>query len=220
MAGNKFLKGLAAQFGVQVDEGEQNQGVGDSLTPEQRRQAEIELQATLRGKIVPQKRVPPTDTPLGDIGPEVSNTGPVDGSGNVDFTALYAQAGVAPAKFTAEQALDIIKDCEPTEAARKQTIKVISTFGKSVGATPDEIIVDAVDKQDAIRAFLGARDDELAAFGSKAEDQITALLARVEQIKQMQQSATRQHDTVRSVCQEEAARLETVRDFFRQEVPV
>jgi len=224
VSGNKFLRGLAAQFGVNTDAiPDPDQPPIDPLTPAERRQAEIELQATLRGKVVAQRpRVTARD--LGDD-PDAaplpaSGTNPVGEDGSIDFAALYAQAHVPPAKFTAEQALDIIKDCEPTDAARKQTIKVIATFGKNVGATPDEIVVDAADKQDALHSFLGARDDELVVFSSKADEQVAALLARVEQIKQMKEAATGQHALIQTACREEAARLEQVKDFFRQEVSV
>lgn len=221
MAGNKFLKALAGQFGLSTDAiPDTDAPLTDPLTPEERRQAEIELQATLRGKIVAQRphvTVRDTESDGASLPPE-AHASPVSEDGSIDFAALYAQAHVPPAKFTAEQALDIIKDCEPTEAARKQTIKVIATFGKNVGATPDEIVVDAADKQDALHSFLGARDDELTVFSSKADEQIAALLARAEQIKQMRTAATEQHAQVQAACREEAARLEQVKDFFRQEV--
>lgn len=224
MSSNKFLKALAGQFGISTDAiPDENLPPTDPLTPAERRQAEIELQATLRGKRVAQSP-PITLRDLNDDGsatPAPSpHTSPVGEDGSIDFAALYAQAHVQPAKFTAEQALDIIKDCDPSEAARKQTIKVIATFGKNVGATPDEIVVDAADKQDALHSFLGARDDELVVFNSKADEQTAALLARVEQIKQMKDAAAQQHALIQTACREEAARLEQVKDFFRQEVPV
>jgi len=224
VAGNKFLKALAGQFGLSTDAiPDPDAPPADPLTPEERRQAEIELQATLRGKIVAQRpraaaRDLDTDGSMGDTPAPVSGASPVGEDGSINFAALYAQVQVPPAKFTAEQALDIIKDCEPTDAARKQTIKVIATFGKNVGATPDEIVVDAADKQDALHSFLGARDDELAVFSSKADEQVAALLARAEQIKQMKQAAAEQHARVQAACREEAARLEQVKDFFRQEI--
>lgn len=216
MAGSKFLKGLAAQFGVSLDEAPPP-NVSDGLTPEQRRRAEIELEATTRGKVVLTRAeaAAPSKEPAA---PAAQPGAPIDENGDVNFAALYAQAGVPPAKFTAEQALDIIKDCDPSEAARRQTIKVIATFGKNVGATPDEIIVDATDKQDALHDFMAARDDDLIAFNSKAEEQIASLLARVDQLKQMKQDAARQHDAVQASCQEELSRMEQVRDFFRQEI--
>jgi len=224
VSGNKLIKGLAAQFGFNTDAiPDSEQPPVDPLTPAERRQAEIELQATLRGKRVAQ-RPPVTVRDLADdregAPPPPSGASPVGADGSIDFAALYAQAHVPPAKFTAEQALDIIKDCDPSDAARKQTIKVIATFGKNVGATPDEIVVDAADKQDALHSFLGARDDELVVFSSKADEQVATLLARVEQIKQMKEAAVQQHALLQTACREEAARLEQVKDFFRQEVSV
>ncbi len=224
MSGNKFLQALAGQFGVNTDAvPDTDTPPADPLTPAERRQAEIELQATLRGKIVAQRPRPTVrdlDTDAPDAPAPPAGANPVREDGSVDFAALYAQAHVPPAKFTAEQALDIIKDCDPSDAARKQTIKVIATFGKNVGATPDEIVVDAADKQDALHSFLGARDDELVVFSSKADEQVAALLARVEQIKQMKDAAAQQHALIQTACREEAARLEQVKDFFRQEVSV
>ncbi len=224
MSGNKLLKGLAAQFGFNTDAVvDPDQPIPDPLTPAERRQAEIELQATLRGTVVA-KRPPVAVQGRGDedVSAPTSLPGanPVGADGSIDFAALYAQARIPPAKFTAEQALDLIKDSDPSDAARKQTIKVIAAFGKNVGATPDEIVVDAADKQDAIHSFLGARDDEMVVFSGKADEQVAALLARVEQIKQMKDAAVQQHALVQTACREEAARLEQVKDFFRQEVSI
>ncbi len=224
MPGNKFLKALAGQFGLSTDAiPDPDAPPADPLTPAERRQAEIELQATLRGKIVAQRprvTVRDLDTDAPDVPAPVSGANPAREDGSIDFAALYAQAHVPPAKFTAEQALDIIKDCDPSDAARKQTIKVIATFGKNVGATPDEIVVDAADKQDALHSFLGARNDELVVFNSKADEQVAALLARAEQIKQMKDAAAQQHALIQTACREEAARLEQVKDFFRQEISI
>lgn len=232
MAGNKILKVLAAQFGVKLDDPEEDAArqALERLSPEQRRQAEIELKATIRGKVVP-KPIPPSfsqqQPAIGQPYPQAQQAAPmpapgasaVDEKGNVDFTVLYAQAGVHAAKFTAEQALDIIKDCDPSDAARRQTIKVIATFGRNVGATPDEIVVDAVDKQDAIHAFMDARNSDLETLNGKADEQIAALMDRIEQIKTMKQAASQQHDAVQAACELEVTRLEQVLDFFRQETP-
>lgn len=221
MPGNKLLKALASQFGLNTDAvPDTDMPPADPLTPAERHQAEMELQATLRGKLVATRPPPRAPVSGNDAAMPPLGASPVGTDGSVDFAAIYAQAQIPPAKFTAEQALDLIKDSDTSDAARKQTIKVIAAFGKNVGATPDEIVVDAADKQDALHSFLGARDDDLAVFSAKADEQVSALLARAEQIKQLKEDATRQHAQVQTACREEAARLEQVKDFFRQEVSV
>ncbi|MBV9852204.1 MAG: hypothetical protein JO250_21265 [Armatimonadetes bacterium] len=214
----RFWKALGEQFGITLPDPEDMEAQAAALaaaemTPEQRRRSELELEAATRGKEV----IVPAAPPSRNAGPIAAD--PVDPDGTVHFDQVYAQAGVAPARFTAEQALELLQDSGTDDVARRQTIKVIAAFGKNVGATPDEIVVDATDKQDALHAFLQRRSDTLVEFQSRADEQLALLQAQIDRLHGLKAQAQTQHDAVTAACQAEIARLEQVRDFFRREVP-
>jgi hypothetical protein len=218
-AGWRFWKALGEQFGVTLPDPEEVAAQAAALaeaemTPEQRRQATLELEAATRGRQVLVPATPPTPASA----PTPADTDPVDADGTVHFDQVYAQAGVAPARFTAEQALDLLQDSGTDDAARRQTIKVIAAFGKNVGATPDEIVVDATDKQDALQALLQHRGDALVELEATADAQIQRLQEQIDRVRTVRQQAQIQHDALTASCQAEIARLEQVRDFFRREV--
>jgi hypothetical protein len=213
----RFWKALGEQFGVNLPDPEavaaQVAALAQTeMTPEQRRQATLELEAATRGKEVTVAAVPTMTEP------PAAGTDPVDADGTVHFDQVYAQAGVATARFTAEQAIELLQDSGTDDAARRQTIKVIAAFGKNVGATPDEIVVDATDKQDALHAFLEHRGDALNEFESRADAQLQRLQEQMDRLRTMRQQAQTQHEALTAACQSEIARLEQVRDFFRREV--
>ncbi len=215
----RFWKTLGEQFGVNLPDPEDVEAQAEALaaaevTPEQRRQSLLELEAATRGKTVVVSAAPPSVQ-----APAPSSADPVDADGTVHFDQVYAQAGVAPAKFTAEQALELLAESGTDDAARRQTIKVIAAFGKNVGATPDEIVVDATDKQDALQSFLQNRSDTLVEFQSKADEQLARFQEQMDRLRAVKEHAQAQHESLTAACQTEIARLEQVRDFFRREVP-
>jgi hypothetical protein len=213
-----LLGKIGAQFGLgSSEEEDQPSSPISEYTPDQIRAADLELQAAARGKRVTVMQDKASD-PLPDDASNVSGDA-VDSAGNLNLSVLYAQAGVPSAKFTAEQALDMINDCEPTDAARKQTIKMITIFGKNVGATPDEIVVDAVGKQDALDAFNNQHGSDLIEFQAKIKEKRELLQQQLAHLDEVEQQAEQQYQAVREACVTEHSRLERVRDFFRTEVP-
>ncbi len=144
---------------------------------------------------------------------------PVDADGLVDFAALYAQARVAVVPFTAEQALDMLRNMPAgvSEDARQQIINVtLAALGKSVGGTPEAIVADAVRKQAALQAFRQTRGEQLADLTTAAEARIAELQREIEKSTATMEAAKTQYAHLSDNCRTEEARLDTVVDFFSE----
>ncbi len=160
---------------------------------------------------------PPSPTP-----PEVGDGGqdsPVDADGMVSFDRLYAQAGVPVVPFTAEQALDMLRNMPPgvSDDSRQQIINVtLAALGRSVGGTPEAIVADATRKQAALQAFRRTRGDGLADLTTAAEARIADLQREIAQSQALIAQAKHQYEALSQSCESEEARLDTVVEFFSE----
>ena len=142
---------------------------------------------------------------------------PVDADGLVDFARLYAQAGVPAVPFTAEQALEMLRNMPSgvSEETRQQIITVtLAALGKSVGGTPEAIVADASRKQAALQRFRQTRGDQLVDLTSAAEAHLADLQKEIAKSQAIIETAKRQYAALSENCQSEEARLDTVVDFF------
>jgi len=142
---------------------------------------------------------------------------PVDAGGMVSFDRLYAQAGVPIVPFTAEQALDMLRNMPPgvSDDSRQQIINVtLAALGRSVGGTPEAIVADATRKQAALQAFRRTRGEGLADLTTAAEARVAELQREIAKSQAMIAQAKHQYETLSQSCQDEEARLDTVVDFF------
>jgi len=144
---------------------------------------------------------------------------PVDADGLVSFDALYARANIPVVPFTAEQALDMLRNMPPgvSDDSRQQIINVtLSALGRSVGGTPEAIVADATRKQAALSAFRSSREEGLADLTTAAEAHVADLQREIEKSQAVIAQAKRQYENISKSCEDESARLDTVVDFFSQ----
>ena len=142
---------------------------------------------------------------------------PVDADGLVDFETLYTLAGVPAVPFTAEQALEMLRNMPSgvSEEARQQIINAtLSALGRSVGGTPEAIVADAIRKQAALQSFRQTRGDQLVELTSAADAKIAELEREIAKSRAIIEAAHRQYVSLSENCQSEEARLDTVVDFF------
>jgi hypothetical protein len=142
---------------------------------------------------------------------------PVDADGMVNFERLYQQAGVPLVPFTAEQALDMLRNMPAgvSDDSRQQIITVtLAALGRAVGGTPEAIVADATRKQAALQAFRQTRGDGLADLTAAAEARIAELQREIAKSRDMVEKAKHQYEALAQGCQAEEARLDTVVDFF------
>jgi len=152
--------------------------------------------------------------PAGDVPP-------VAADGAVDFAAVYQQAGVAAAPFTAEQTLEMLASL-PAELpleTKRQTVKVtLSAVGKSMGATPDTIIADASRKLAALGAYHETLSRQVGEFVATAEGEIAALQAQIEEKRRAIQESKHRLSLASQACDAESDRLDDVLEFFSLDV--
>jgi len=136
---------------------------------------------------------------------------------NVDFTSVYAQAGIPESPFSAEQALDLIAGM-PAELpleTKRQTIRVtVNAMGKAIGATPETIIADASRKLSALAAYAQAAAARTAEFTASTETEIAALQMQIDQRRKAMETARGNQTRIEQACHTETGRLDDVREFF------
>lgn len=160
---------------------------------------------------------------LGDIAVPANAPAPVAGpDGKIDFTALYTQAALPTAPFSAEQMLDMLASL-PAELpldTKRQTVKVtLASVGKSIGATPETIVADASRKLAALVAYQESLAHQTAESVSRDELEIASLQAQIEKKRSAIQAAQRKLQEVSRVCNAESDRLDDVLEFFSLDVP-
>lgn len=154
---------------------------------------------------VPASAAPPVATP----------------DGKVDFGALYAQANLPAAPFTAEQTLDMLAGLPadlPLEV-RRQTVKVtLGAMGKAIGATPETIVADASRKLAALAAYSENVSRQTADAVAAGELEIAALQSQIEQVRRSIEAARQKQTQVQALCDAETDRLDDVLEFFSLDV--
>jgi len=154
--------------------------------------------------------------------PAASELPPVAPDGPADFAAIYAQAGLPAAPFTAEQAVEMLKSLpgELPLAMQRQTMTVaLNAMGRSIGATPETIVADASRKLAALTAYTDNLSRQTSQTIVAAEDEIKALQVEIEAKRQEIAAAQQRLANAVSVCHAESDRLDDVLEFFSLDVP-
>jgi hypothetical protein len=179
---------------------------------------ELDGALTIQERREARQRLNPRPPLAASLEPVIGGTdSPVDADGLVNFERLYQIAGVPIVPFTAEQALDMLHNMPAgvSEDSRQQIINVtLAALGKSVGGTPEAIVVDATRKQAALKDFRRTRGDQLVELTSAAENRMADLQREIAKSQAIIEKAKHQYDTLAAGCQTEEARLDTVVDFF------
>jgi hypothetical protein len=159
---------------------------------------------------------------LDEVNVPASAPAPVmSADGRIDFSALYAQAALPAAPFTAEQTLDMLASLPgdlPLDT-RRQTVKVtLGAMGKAIGATPETIVADASRKLAALAAYSENVSNETAQTVTAGELEIAALQQQIEQVRQSIGAAQQRHSEVQRLCEAETDRLDDVLEFFSLDI--
>ena len=142
--------------------------------------------------------------------------------GSLNFDSIYQAASLPPVPFTAEQVLALfssLPESLPLEVKRQTVAVSINAMGKAIGASPENIVADASRKLAALAAYTDHLTKETTELRDKAELEIVALEAQIEDkrkaVEEAQQKLT--HDT--QACSEQSDRLDDVLEFFSLDVP-
>ena len=146
----------------------------------------------------------------------------VQADGTIKFTAIYEAANLPAVPFTSEQIMEMF-GALPAELpleTRRQMIKVsINAMGRSIGATPENIVADASRKLAALAAYtdhLGKTTNEYVAL---SQQKIALLEAQVEETRRSIASAQLKLTRETEICVTESERLDDVLEFFSLDVP-
>lgn len=137
--------------------------------------------------------------------------------GSVDYTAIYAMAGLPSAAFTAEQVLEILAslpEALPLEA-RRATLKVtLNAMGATLGVTPETVVADASRKLTALGAFAQSFTKDAADYVQKAEEDIARMEGEIARRREGIATAQARQGRMVEACNHEADRLDDVLEFF------
>jgi hypothetical protein len=159
---------------------------------------------------------------LDEIKPAATISGPIiDASGVVNFSSIYALANLPTSPFSAEQVLELLATL-PAELpieAKRATVKVtVNAMAKATGVTAEAIVADASRKLAALAAYAKSYSDQANQFTTKADAEIAALQAEIEQRKRAIDDAKAKQGLMVQACTAESDRLDDVLEFFSLDV--
>jgi hypothetical protein len=136
---------------------------------------------------------------------------------DVDFGAVYQRAGVPPARFTAEQAMDALAALPmelPVEARRQALKGVLQAMSKTVGTTPEAVLEDAARKVAALHAESAEITRTVAEFTAAVQAEIALLAEHIQGRHRAIEAARSKELQLTQKCQSEADRLQLVRQLY------
>lgn len=140
---------------------------------------------------------------------------------NIDFAAIYRAANLPPAPFAAEQMLETLASLPadlPLETRRLTVRAMMSTLGKTMGATPESVVADASRKLAALNSFASFMERKTGESVTTLEQEIAALEAQVDAKRTAILAAKAELAKVNQGCEAESDRLDDVLEFFSLDV--
>ena len=159
---------------------------------------------------------------LDEIKPAATVSTPViDSNGSVNFASIYSLASLPTSPFSAEQVLELLATL-PADLpidSKRATVKItVNAMAKATGVTADAIVADASRKLAALAAYAKSYADQAGQFTTKADAEITALQAEIEQRKIAIKDANAKQAQLVQACTAESDRLDEVLEFFSLDV--
>jgi hypothetical protein len=127
--------------------------------------------------------------------------------GQVDFPAIYQQAGVAPIAFTAEQTLELIQTL-PAD------LPLLNTLGRALNVSKEQVALDANRKLQALAAFEEAARAQRDQSVAQMQQRVKELQEQIEQERLKAADAEAQYLAVVKQCEAEGERLDQVQEFL------
>jgi hypothetical protein len=165
-------------------------------------------------------RIQPSESPAEASAPTVPSApaGPLFGAdGQVDVNAVYAKANLPTSPFTAEQAFEMLQGLPaemPVETKRQMARVMLSAMGKTLGVTPESIVMDAARKVAALHSFFEGMSKQSETFVAQREEEIRGLEAKIVENRNTIELARQRIATLDSSCTAEGNRLNQAAEFF------
>lgn len=140
----------------------------------------------------------------------------------LDFQAIYQFARVSSAPFTAEQTLAMLEQLPhamPLEMKRQTVQVTLSAMGTAIGANRGSIVADAEQKRNTLQQYADSQGKKTDDYVAGAESEIAELQRQIARKENEITTAKDKQSCIRSLCDAESNRLESVLSFF-SEAPV
>ncbi len=135
----------------------------------------------------------------------------------LDFPAIYRAAKLPEVGFGAEQMLETLASLPqelPLETKRATVKAMLSTIGKTTGATPETLVADASRKLAALHSFAQFMSKKTNDSVAQNETSIAELQAQIEEKRSAILNARNELSRVTQSCELESDRLDDVLEFF------
>jgi len=146
----------------------------------------------------------------------------VQPDGTVKFAEIYQKANLPAVPFTSEQILEMFSALSPDLPleTRRQMVKVsINSMGRSIGATPENIVADASRKLAALTAYTDRLTQTTTEYISLSEQKIALLEEQIAETRKSVAEARQKLAAETELCVTESHRLDEVLEFFSLDVP-
>ena len=146
----------------------------------------------------------------------------VQPDGSVSFTAIYQAANLPAVPFSSEQIMEMFAAL-PAELpldSRRQMVKVsINAMGRSIGATPENIVADASRKLAALAAYTDHLKQTTDDYVSLSQQKIALLEQQIAETRKSIEAAQLKQTRETEICVTKSHRLDEVLEFFSLDVP-
>jgi hypothetical protein len=142
--------------------------------------------------------------------------------GTVKFTDIYQSANLPTVPFSSEQILEMFTalPADLPLAMRRQMVNVtINSMGRSIGATPENVVADASRKLAALAAYTDHLTKTTNEYVSLSEQKIALLQQQIEETRGSVDAARQKLASETELCVTESHRLDEVLEFFSLDVP-
>jgi hypothetical protein len=122
----------------------------------------------------------------------------VNGEGVVDFDRIYSHQGHKLPSFTAEQAMNMLTSMPrdlPLKVKRVTVRATLDAIGSVVGATPKDIVADALAKKEHLETYLGDMEEQADGEFERLQQEIAERQAALKDAQRKREWA---RDAVRS----------------------
>lgn len=139
----------------------------------------------------------------------------------LDFGAIYRAANLPSTGFGAEQMLETLQSLPaelPLETRRATVKAMLSTLGKSTGATPESVVADASRKLAALESFESYMARKTSEAVAKNDAEIAELELQIDAKREAIQKIKGELARVQNGCEAESDRIDDVLEFFSLDV--
>jgi hypothetical protein len=146
----------------------------------------------------------------------------VQPDGSVKFGAIYEAAKLPAVPFSSEQIMEMFAALPadlPLDMRRRMIKVSIDAMGRSIGATPENIVADASRKLAALAAYTDHLTQTTNDYVSLSQQKISLLEAQIAETRRSIDAAQQKLASETDHCVRESHRLDEVLEFFSLDVP-